>query len=122
MREDIELSKIAITVINWVILMGLPIMFIWHIKHAKKRKHLSDGWIIQILIIFAYGVAMFCEIPALWSRYLAYYVYQINMPDIIYTLSTWDRTGHLCYYAVFMLLTHVFTSNYIPKKVRDILT
>lgn len=122
MREDIELSKIAISAVNFIILLGLPCMMGWHIVNARRRVHLSDGWMIQILIIITYAVAIFSEIPALWSRWLAYYVYQIKMPDIIYTLSSWDRTGHLCLYAMFMLLTYTFTSNYIPKAVRDILS
>lgn len=122
MREDIELSKIAISALNVIILMALPAMWLWHVNQARRRKHLSDGWIIQILIVFAYSTAIFAEIPALWGRFLAYYVYDVKMPDVVYTLATWDRTGHLFFYAVLMLLTHTFTSNYIPKSIRNMLS
>lgn len=122
MREDIELSKIAISALNMIILVGLPFMFGYHVKQARRRKHLSDGWIIQILIIFAYSVAIFAEIPAFWGRFLSYYIYRVDMPDVLYTLTTWDRTGHLFFYAVLMLLTHTFTSNYIPKSIRNMLS
>jgi hypothetical protein len=122
MREDIELSKIAISALNFLILIALPCMLGWHITQARRRKHLSDGWIIQILIVFTYSVAIFAEIPALWARFLAYYIYRVEMPDILYTLATWDRTGHLFLYAVMMLLTHTFTSNYIPKSIRNMLS
>lgn len=122
MREDIELSKIAISCFNCVILIGIPFMVIWHIRKAKKTEHASKDWISQVLFVIAYIIAFLAEIPALWSRYLAYYVYNINMPDIIYSLSSWDRILHLCFYPAMFLGTFTVSSSYVLKKVKDMLT
>jgi len=122
MREDIELSKIFISAINCVILIGIPFMMLWHVRKAKKAEHASKEWISQILFVIAYCVAITAEIPALWSRYLAYYVYDIKMPDIIYTLSSWDRLLHMCMYPAFFLASFTVSSNYVLQKVKDILT
>lgn len=119
---EIEVNKSVITIVNIVILMGLPFMFAWHIKQARKKEHLSDDWIIQILIIFVYGIALCAEIPALWSRWEAYYVIKMQMPEGLYKLTTWDRWNHLCFYVVLFLMTYTFTRKKIPKIIRDTLS
>ena len=119
--NEIEVNKAVITVINILILLGLPCMFAWHIGQAKRLLHKSEEWVIQILIIFVYGLAICAEIPALWSRYKSYYVLHLQMPDAIYKLSTWDRWGHLIFYVVLFMLTYTFTRKKIPRIVTDTL-
>ncbi len=119
---EIEINKAVITAVNMLILMGLPFMFMWHIRQARKQVHLSDDWIIQILIIFTYGIAICAEIPALWSRLEAYYVLKMRMPEGLYKLTTWDRWNHLCFYVVLFLLTLTFTRKKVPKIIRDTLS
>gem|GEM_PF-1947717 len=120
--HDIDVSKATITIINVVILLGLPLMFIWHVKQVKRCKHLSDDWMIQILILFVYMVFMEAEIPALWARWIAYYQLKMKLPQALYVLSTWDRWGHMFGYSCLFLLTHTFTMKRIPKVVRDMLS
>lgn len=120
--HEIEVSKAVITAINIVILLGLPWMFYWHVRQVKKQRHLSDDWIIQILILFVYSIAITSEIPALWARWVAYYEVKLNMPDSMYKLAAWDRWEHLLGYIALFLLTHTFTKKTIPKPVRDFLS
>lgn len=119
---EIQLSKTIITVINIIILMGLPLMFWWHVRQARKKDHLSEDWMMQIIIIFTYGVAICAEIPALWVRWVSYYQLNIVLPEGVYKLSTWDRWNHACFYVVLFLLTHTFTKKKVPKIIRDTLS
>jgi len=105
---EIDFYRLGITLINVVVLAGLPGMLIWHIVQAKKQDHLSDGWMVQILIIFVYGLAISAEIPALWSRWIAYYTLDLKLPPILYALSGWDRWLHLFFYVILFLLTAPF--------------
>jgi len=120
MNEN-DVNKAVITAINVIILLGLPIMFGWHINRAKRLMHKSDEWIIQILIIFTYGLAICAEIPALWIRYEAYYVMHMKIPEGMYKLTTWDRWGHAIFYVVLFLLTYTFTRKKVPQIVTDTL-
>lgn len=119
--NEIDVNKAVITGINVLILLGLPCMFAWHIGQAKRLLHKSEDWIVQILIIFVYGLAISAEIPALWIRWQAYYVLHIQLPDSMYKLSTWDRYGHLMLYVALFLLTYTFTRKKIPQIVTDTL-
>lgn len=119
--NEIDVNKAFITAINVLILLGLPVMFAWHISRAKRLIHKSEDWIIQILIIFVYGLAITAEIPALWSRWYAYYTLQMKLPDVLYKLSTWDRWSHLIFYVVLFLLTYTFTRKKVPQIVTDTL-
>lgn len=122
MYQEIEVSKAAITAINVIILMGLPYMFFWHIKQARSKDHLSYDWMVQILIIFVYGIAITAEIPALWIRLISYYQLKLVIPEGLYKLTTWDRWSHLCEYAALFLLTFTVTKRKVPKIVRDTLS
>jgi hypothetical protein len=119
--NESDINKAVITGINIVILLGLPIMFAWHIKQAKQLIHKSEDWIVQILIVFVYGLAICAEIPALWSRWIAYYTLKMPLPDGLYKLTTWDREGHAVFYAALFLLTYTFTRKKAPKIVTDTL-
>lgn len=119
---ETEVNKAVITAINAIILLGLPIMMGWHIAQVKKKFHLSDEWIIQILIIFVYALSICAEIPALWARWIAYYQMKMVLPDGIYKLVTWDRWNHLCLYVVLFLLTYTFTRKKVPQIVRNTLS
>ena len=122
MVHDIDVSKAVITVINVLILMGLPMMFIWHVRQVKRCQHLSPDWMIQILILFVYMIAISAEIPALIARWIAYYQIHMKLPQILYMLSTWDRWNHLFFYVALFLLTHTFTKKHVPKVIRDFLS
>jgi hypothetical protein len=119
---EIEVNKLVITITNIAILAGLPCMLTWHIRQAKKQVHMSNDWVVQILIIFAYMVAIGAEIPALWARWKAYYVYKMDIPDSLYVLSTWDRYNHLFFYVIFFILTYSFTRKKVPNIIRDTLS
>lgn len=118
---EISVNKAVITAINILILSGLPIMALWHYKQAKKKEHLSYDWMVQIMIIFLYIMCISAEIPALWSRWKAYYELRTQLPDVMYKLTTWDRWSHLLAYLVLFLLTHTITSKKVPKIVKDTL-
>ena len=120
--HDIDVSKAVITVINIIILLGLPGMFIWHVKQVKRCPHLSPDWMIQILILFVYMIAISAEIPALVARWIAYYELRMKLPQILYMLSTWDRWNHLFFYVALFLLTHTFTKKQVPQIIRDFLS
>lgn len=120
--QEIEVNKAVITIINILILLGLPCMFTWHVRQTKIKPHLSDDWIIQILILFLYGAAICAEIPALWVRWEAYYIYHIKLPEGMYKLATWDRWAHLIVYVVMFFLTYTFTKKKIPQVIRDTLS
>lgn len=117
--NELDVNKAVITAINILILLGLPIMFMWHIGYAKRLIHKSEEWITQILIIFVYGLAICAEIPALWSRWLAYYSMHLPMSGDLYKLTTWDRWSHMIFYVVLFLLTYTFTRKKIPQIVKD---
>lgn len=117
--NEIDVNKGVITAINILILLGLPCMFAWHIGQAKRLIHKSEDWIIQILIVFVYGLAICAEIPALWIRWYAYYTLNMKMPDVVYKLSTWDRWSHCIFYIVLFMLTYTFTRKKLPKIVTD---
>jgi hypothetical protein len=119
--NEIDVNKAVITIINVLILLGIPVMFGWHIAQAKRLLHKSEDWIVQILIIFVYGLAICAEIPALWARWIAYYSLNMKLPDSIYKLSSWDRWNHLIFYAALFLLTYTFTRKKAPKIVSDTL-
>lgn len=119
--KEIDVNKAVITAINTVILLGLPVMLGWHIAQAKRLIHKSEPWIIQILIIFVYALAICAEIPALWSRWIAYYELKMQMPEGLYKLTTWDRWNHLVLYVAMFLLTYTFTRKKAPKIVSDTL-
>ncbi len=119
--NEIDVNKAVITVINVLILLGLPVMLAWHISQAKRLMHKSEPWIIQILIVFVYSLAIAAEIPALWSRWEAYYNLHIVIPKTLYILTTWDREGHALFYAAFFLLTYTFTRKKAPSIIRDTL-
>lgn len=120
--NEIDVNKAVITAINGVILMWLPCMLVWHIVQIRKFIHLSYDWTVQLLIIFCYCLAVNCEIPALWSRLYAYYNLKLTMPELLYTLTTWDRWGHVLFYAFFSLLTVIVTRKSIPQPIKDILS
>ena len=117
--NEIDVNKAVITAINVIILLGLPIMFGWHIARAKKLIHKSEDWVTQILIIFVYGLAILAEIPALWSRWEAYYVLKLQLTEGMYKLTTWDREGHAVFYVTLFLLTYTFTRKKIPQIVTN---
>lgn len=119
--NEIDVNKAVITVINVIILLGLPVMLGWHIGQAKRLIHKSEPWIIQILIIFVYALAICAEIPALWSRWIAYYELKMPLSDGLYKLTTWDRWSHLMVYAALFMLTYSFTRKKAPKIVSDTL-
>lgn len=119
--NEIDVNKAVITIINVLILLGLPAMFGWHIGQAKRLIHKSEEWIIQILIIFVYGLSICAEIPALWSRWIAYYELKMTLSDSMYKLTTWDRWNHLIMYVAMFLLTYTFTRKKAPKIVSDTL-
>lgn len=119
--QEIDVNKAVITAINVIILLGLPVTLGWHVSQVKSKKHLSDEWIIQLMIVFLYIVAICAEIPALWARFDAYYVYKMVIPDALYKLSTWDRWNHLLYYAIFIIFTVTVTRKTIPKVIRETL-
>lgn len=120
--EEIDVNKGVITAINAVILLGLPFMLGWHVKQAKKQIHLSDAWMMQIIIIFVYCLAISAEIPALWVRWVSYYRLKLDLPDLLYALNTWDRWLHLVLYIFLFLLTYTFTRKKIPGIIRDTLS
>ena len=120
--NDIDVSKAFIIGICSVILLGLPFMFWWHVKQARKQPHLSDDWMIQIMILMAYATAITAEIPAIWSRIIAYYFLKMQIPDGLYKLTAWDRWEHLLFYCFLFLLTYTFTRKAIPKPIRDMLS
>lgn len=117
--EEIDVNKAIITGINIIILLGLPCMLAWHIKKARSKSHLSDEWMVQILIIFVYAIAISAEIPALWARWISYYQLNLKLPQLMYVLNTWDRYLHLFLYVVLFMLTYTFTRNKVPKIIRD---
>jgi len=117
--QETEISKLAITIINVLIEGALPFWLIWHIRQMRKREHLSYDYWIQFTISLLYGCAVLAEIPALWSRWKAYYVYKMVLPDDLYVLTTWDRVNHLVLYVVIMFLTWSITYKRVPKAFTD---
>lgn len=116
---EVEVNKAIITGINVVILLGLPCMLIWHIRRVKTKLHLSDDWMIQLMFVFLYITAISSEIPALWSRFEAYYIYNLKTPDALYKLTTWDRWSHLIFYVVLMVISSTITRKKIPNIIKD---
>jgi hypothetical protein len=121
MRE-IEVNKAFITIINVVMLSGLGVLVVWHIRQARNKLHLSKEWMFEIMTIFLWGCAFSCEIPALWTRIKAYYVLKTVMPDSLYVLVTWDRWGHLFFYCVLFIYTRAVSKREVPKFVKDTLS
>jgi len=119
--QEIDVNKAVITAINVIVLLGLPVTLGWHISQVKTKRHLSDDWIIQLLIVFLYATAICAEIPALWARFDAYYIHKMIIPDSLYKLTTWDRFNHLFFYAIFIVFTVTVTRKTIPKVIRETL-
>lgn len=117
-----EVSMFIITIFNCVILVALPICTIWHTARIRKFPHWSDDWWTQIIIVMSYIAAINCEIPALWSRVTAFYVYRLVIPQHILTLTTWDRWGRALFYIFYFLLTWIFTKKRIPEFVKETLS
>ena len=117
--QETEINQIAITVINIAVLGSLPGWFFWHIRQMRKREHLSFDYWIQFIIVLLYGAAINAEIPALWARWDAYYVYHMKIADGLYKLTTWDRSGHLFEYVILMFLTWSITYKRVPKAFTD---
>ena len=122
MISEIDVYKIIITAINVVILLWLPCMVVWHILQMKKAKNLSYEWVVQLLFVFCFCLAVNCEIPALWSRYIAYYKMHMTLPEGLYFLTSWDRWGHVLEYAFFSLTTIIVTRKHVPKIIMDTLS
>jgi hypothetical protein len=118
MQEE-QIEKLVITVINVLVLGSLPFWFAWHIKQMKNLNYLSYDYWIQFIIVLLYGAAINAEIPALWSRWVSYYDYNLSLPKLIYVLTTWDRFGHLGLYLIIMFLTWSITYKRVPKTFTD---
>ena len=119
--NEIDVNKAVITLINVIILLGLPSMLGWHVTQAKRKLHKSDDWITQILIVIVYALAINAEIPALWSRWEVYYIQKLPLSKGLYFLTTWDREGHAIFYVALFFLTYTFTRKHIPQVIRDTL-
>lgn len=117
--NDIGVQKCVITIINIIILLGLPFMLAWHWHRAIKEVHKSEAWLTQLLCIFVYFIAICSEIPALWSRWYSYYTIKLQIPEMLYTLSAWDRWSRLVFYVFLFVLTYTFTRKKTPKIISD---
>lgn len=117
--QETEISKLAITILNVVILGSLPLWMAWHIRRMKQCVHMSYDYWMQFIISLLYFTGIAAEIPALWSRWKAYYVYQLNIPDSLYVLTAWDRFNHLVLYLIIMFLTWSITYKRVPKAFTD---
>ncbi len=119
--QEVEINKIVITAINVIILMGLPVWAVWHGRRIKNCEHMSYDYWMQILIVMCYITAICAEIPALWARWKAYYIYHMDISDSLYVLTTWDRWNHLLFYVIFMFLTWSITYKRVPKAFTEAL-
>ena len=119
MVTENDAYTVFIMFFNIIILIGLPIMPIWHGYKAIKMFMHSYDWQLQIFIIFIYILAINAEIPALLSRWKVYYTLKINLPDSIYVLNAWDREGHAIFYGAFIFLTVIITNKKMPKIITD---
>ena len=116
--EEININKAIITIINILVLIGIPIMARFHIIKAKKEIHLSYEWWIQIMFVIMYISCLTSEIPAFWSRYRAYYELKLTINDTsLYVLTTWDRWNHLLNYLIIYLITYSVSKKEIPNIV-----
>lgn len=121
MNHDIEVSKVVITAINVIILLGLPFMLGWHIRRMVKTNHGSYDWMMQLIIVFLYVIAISSEIPALWSRWVAYYELKMQIPEKLYVITMWDRWLRAIFYIFFFVFTFAFTVKRVPKVISDTL-
>lgn len=117
--EPVEINKAVITVINIIVLGALPWWVYWHLQTRRQLNHMCYDWWIQTIIVMLYSSAICAEIPALWSRWKAYYELKMVMPDSLYILTTWDRWSHLLTYVILMFLTWSITYKRVPKAFTD---
>lgn len=117
----VEATKALITMFNITILFALPVFGIWHAIRIRYFKYWSHEWWTQIIITLCYIAAMNAEIPAFLSRLIAYYIQDLKVSGVLYTLNTWDRWAHVLFYGLFVLLTWIFTKNRMPKYIIDTL-
>ena len=111
----------GITVINIIILFGLPFMLGYHVTRIRKFAVRDYEWYLQILYCLVYVSGIGTEIPAFLSRYLSYFYFKVEMPEVILSISAWDRTARSIFYIVLFICTYTSTKSYVPKTIRDIL-
>lgn len=117
--QETEINKLAITVLNVIIIGSLPLWFMWHIRKMKQCEHMTYDYWIQFIIALMYFTAFSAEIPALWARWKAYYIYKMEITADLYVLTTWDRFNHLALYLIIMFLTWSITYKRVPKAFTD---
>lgn len=117
---EISFFKALITLINIVILARLPIRA-WQCRSFMfKQEHGTFEWGFTIVFTMVWVTAMGAEIPALLVRYLSYYEFKIQLPQVLYVLNLWDRWHHLTLYLFLELLTHMWLTKKMPKIVPSV--
>jgi len=114
-----DFTKAAITIFNVIILAGLPVFCIWHARTIRYFNTWSFRWWMQIFTVLLYVAAINCEIPAFWSRLIAYYQYHMVLDPVFYALTTWDRWGRVLFYCMFILFTWMQTKQHVPHIVKN---
>lgn len=116
---DISFVKAFITLINFIILIQIPINIIKCRNKIFKLEYDSFEWASMIVLTILWVVALSAEIPALIVRYLSYYKYHIQLPDILFVLNIWDRWLHLVFYLIFELYTYMQLNKKVPGIIKS---
>lgn len=118
---EINIWQTLITIINCIIICCLPLMLVYHYKKIHIFEPRSYSRYMEVFGVIIYGSAIMAEFPALLSRWLTFYGYKLVLPEIIYSITSWDRSAHGWFYVMLFIYSWSNTNNRLPTTVQRII-
>lgn len=99
----------------------MPIMLVYHYRRIKCFLENPLYRNLEVLWVLVYIAAILAEIPAGLSRFLTYFHYHIQIPEVLYSITAWDRSGHGLFYVILFAASWSNTNNRLPRVVQNII-